>query len=96
MHVSANKEAVVEDAKDEFANELIENALRDLPQRVLMLRSVRGLQNEETPLYPEALLKETLLNYPKIDLVTVPECNHYELLLKQDKADACANLIYGI
>lgn len=96
MRASTNKQSVVEDATDEFGNELIENTLRNLPEEVLMLRSVRGLQNEETPLYPEAMLKETLLNYPKINLVTVPDCNHYEMLLRQDKADICANLIYGI
>jgi lipase len=96
MHASTNKEAVVEDAKDEFVNELIENTLRNLPKRVLMLRSVRGLQNEEGPLYPEALLKETLLNYPMIDMLTVPDCNHYELLLNQETVDVCADLIYGI
>jgi lipase len=96
MRASTNKEAVVADANDEFVNEALENTLQNLPDRVLMLRSVRGLQNEEIPLYPEELLKKALINYPKIDLVTVPDCNHYELLLMQDKADACANLIYGI
>ena len=95
LRASTNKEAVIADAEDEFVNDAIEKTLRALPQRVLMLRSVRGLQNEETPLYPEALLKETLLSYPMIDLVTVPDCNHYELLLRQESVDACVNLIYG-
>lgn len=95
MRASTNKEAVIADAKDQFVNESIENTLRNLPERVLMLRATRGLQNEETPLYPEESLKATLLNYPKIDLVTVPDCNHYEMLLNQEVADTCANLIYG-
>ncbi len=96
MRASTNKKAVIDDATDEFGNDLLENTLRNLPEEVLMLRSVRGLQNEETPLYPEELLKETLLNYPKIKLITVPDTNHYDMLLSQEYADNCAKLIYGI
>lgn len=96
MYASSNKKAVLEDAIDEFGNEFIEDTLRNLTEEVLMLRSVRGLQNEETPLYPEALLKEVLLNYPKIKLVTMPDTNHYDMLLNQENADACAQVIYGV
>lgn len=96
MYASTVKAAVVEDAEDEFVNPVIEHTLRNLPERVLMLRSVRGLQNEETALYPEEVLAKTLLDYPKIDLVTVPDCNHYEMVLNQETTDACARLIYGI
>jgi lipase len=96
MYASTNKKAVLEDSIDEFGNELIENTLRDLTEEVLMLRSVRGLRNEEIPLYPEAILKETLLNYPMIKLITVPDANHYDMLLSQENADVCANLIYGV
>ncbi len=96
FHSSTVKQAVVEDATDEFENEPIERTLRNLKDEVLMLRSVRGLQNEETPLYPEIALKETLQKYPKIKLVTVPDCNHYELLLRQESADMCIKLIYDI
>lgn len=96
MYASTNKKAVLEDAIDEFGNELIENTLRNLTEEVLMLRSVRGLQNEEVPLYPEGLLREVLVNYPKIKLVTVPDTNHYDMLLNQENADACAEIIYGV
>ena len=96
LHASTVKAAVLADAEDEFVNPLIEDTLRNLPARVLMLRSVRGLQNEESPLYPEELLSRTLIQYPKIDLVTVPDCNHYEMVLNQETTDACARLIYGI
>ncbi|MBI3430263.1 MAG: alpha/beta hydrolase [Actinobacteria bacterium] len=96
MYASTNKKAVLEDAIDEFGNEFIEHTLRNLTDEVLMLRSVRGLQNEETPLYPEAMLKEVLINYPKIKLVTMPDTNHYDMLLDQENANACAKLIYGV
>ena len=96
MRASTNKKAVIDDATDEFGNDLLENTLRNLSEEVLMLRSVRGLQNEETPLYPENLLKEILRNYPKIKLITVPNTNHYDMLLSQEYADKCADIIYGI
>jgi len=96
MYASTNKQAVVEDSIDEFGNELIENTLKNLTEEILMLRSVRGLRNEEFPLYPEAALKDKLKNYPKIKLITVPDTNHYDMLLSQENADICTNLIYGV
>ena len=61
-----------------------------------MLRAVRGLQNEAKPLYPEAAINAALANYPKIRLVTVPDVNHYDILLEQGGADQCAEIIYGV
>lgn len=96
LSASSNVRAVEEDSEDLFGNELIESTLKNLGKEVLMLRAVRGLQNEETPLYPEEILNTTLAKYPKIKLVTVPDTNHYDILLSQSGASACANLIYGI
>lgn len=95
LTASTNAVAVEEDSVDLFGNELIESALTNMNDEILMLRAERGLQNEETPLYPEAVLKATLTKYPKIKLVTVPNTNHYNILLEQSGALACANLIYG-
>lgn len=95
LFASSNQTAVEEDSVDLFGNELLETTLRNLPEDVLMLRAVRGLQNEEVPLYPEAVLKATLTKYPKIKLVTVPDTNHYDILLSDVGAKACVNLIYG-
>ena len=96
LKASSNAVAVEEDSVDLFGNELIESSLKNLKDEVLMLRAERGLQNEETPLYPETILKMALTNYPKISLVTVPDTNHYNILLERGGAAACANLIYGI
>jgi hypothetical protein len=74
----------------------MENTLKNLTDDVLMLRAVRGLQNEETPLYPEVILKDVLAQYPKIKVITVPNTNHYDILLDESGANACANLIYGV
>jgi ABC-type multidrug transport system ATPase subunit len=80
----------------ELLNNSVDAILRTLDREVLMLRAVRGLQNEETPLYPESVLKTVLVNYPQIKMVTIPDVNHYDILLEQGGADACAKLIYGV
>jgi pimeloyl-ACP methyl ester carboxylesterase len=95
MRPSTNPKAVEEDSRDLFSDS-VNTTLRNLKREVLMLRAVRGLQNEEKPLYPEAVINVALINYPRIKLVTVPDVNHYDILLEQGGADACARLIYGV
>lgn len=96
MYASTSRKAVEEDSIDLFGSALMENTLKNLTDDVLMLRAVRGLQNEETPLYPEVTLKGVLAQYPKIKVITVPNTNHYDILLDESGANACANLIYGV
>ena len=96
MVASSNAKAVEEDSEDLFVSDLISNTLENLEEDVLMLRAVRGLQNEETPLYPEGILNAALTRFPRIKVVTVPDTNHYDILLSQNGAAACANLIYGV
>lgn len=96
LSASSNARAVEEDSEDLFTSDLITTTLEKLTEDVLMVRAVRGLQNEETPLYPEDVLKATLPKYPHIRLTTVADVNHYGILLSQRGAAECANLIYGI
>jgi lipase len=95
MSASSNAKAVAEDSEDLFVSDLISRTLENLQEDVLMLRAVRGLQNEVSPLYPEEILNATLPNYPRIKLVTIPDTNHYDILLSQEGALACAKVIYG-
>ena len=96
LTASSNARAVEEDSEDLFTSDLIATTLENLTEDVLMIRAVRGLQNEETPLYPEDILKATLSKYPHIKLFTVADVNHYGILLSRRGAVECANLIYGI
>lgn len=96
MHSSANPKAVEEDSVDLFRRDFINEALENLSEEILMLRAERGLQNEGIPLYPIEPLTETLKRFPKVKLFTVPDTNHYDILLEQSGADTCAKLIYGI
>lgn len=93
---ATNPAAVEEDSRDLFEQELIDKTLQNLKEEVLMLRAVRGLQNEETPLYPQQVLDALLPKYPKVKVVTVEDTNHYDILLDQSGADRCAQLAFGV
>lgn len=93
---ATNPKAVEEDSRDLFEQDLIQKTLSNLKDEVLMLRAVRGLQDEENPLYPQAVLGMVLPNYPKIRVVTVEDTNHYDILLDQNGADKCAEIAFGV
>mgnify|MGYP006266293105 FL=1 len=95
LHASTLAEAVAEDSRDLFGDDLIVNSLKNLDREVLMIRAVRGLQNEELPLYPEPIIKLALENYPRINLVTLDDTNHYDILLEQTGADRVFECVYG-
>lgn len=95
LKARTNPKAVEEDSKDLFVSKLIEKTLEKLPEDVLFIRAVRGLQNEEGGLYPEPVLAAVLPKYPKLKLHTIADTNHYDILLSEVGAEAVAELIYG-
>ena len=95
LKARTNPKAVEEDSEDLFVSKLIEKTLEKLPEDVLFIRAVRGLQNEEGGLYPEAILAAVLPKYPKLKLHTIADTNHYDILLAEVGAEAVAELIYG-
>jgi pimeloyl-ACP methyl ester carboxylesterase len=96
LRPATNPLAVEQDSRDLFEQELIDRTLQDLRDEVIMLRAVRGLQNEETPLYPQQVLDALLPKYPKVKVVTVEDTNHYDILLDQNGADKCAEIAFGV
>lgn len=87
--------AVEEDSADLFESALVTNSLIALSEEVLMVRAERGLQNEETPLYPLPILQGALERYLMIRVVTVPDTNHYDIVLSEVGAEKTAAVIYG-
>ncbi len=81
LRPSTTAAAVEEDSRDLFGTDLINSTLSGLPKRVLMMRATRGLQNEGEGLYPMAVLDAVLPQYPKIELVTIDDTNHYDIAL---------------
>lgn len=95
LKARTNPKAVEEDSEDLFSSKLIEKTLEKLSEDVLFIRAERGLQNEEHGLYPEVVLAKVLPKYPKLKLHTIADTNHYDILLDEVGAEACAQLIYG-
>lgn len=85
---STNPDCVNVDSVDLWQSDLIDNALKALDQDVVMLRAVRGLQNEPTGLYPELLLADLAAKYPKIEIITLADTNHYSILMSDAGASA--------
>ncbi len=85
---STNPDCVNEDSVDLWSSDLIDNALIELNQDVILLRAVRGLQNEPTGLYPELLLADLAAKYPKVEIITITDTNHYSILMSDAGASA--------
>jgi lipase len=95
LHASTNAKAVEEDSIDLFESDLIVTSLKGLNDEVLLIRAERGLQNEPTPLYPLQVLEPTLVNYPKIKVITIADTNHYDIVISARGAEETAAAIFG-
>ena len=85
-------EAVTRDSEDLWGGNVVETALLELDRDVLFLRAERGLQND-APLYPLAHIEAAVRMYPRLRLHTVPDTNHYDILMSTYGAQLCAAAI---
>lgn len=92
---STNPQAVEEDSRDLFGDDLVSKSLKGLSKEALFIRAPRGLQNEEGGLYPPPVIESALLNYPKLKLVNLNDVNHYEMFLTVEGCRQVAEKIYG-
>ena len=92
---STNPQAVEEDSRDLFGDDLVVRSLKELPKESLFIRAPRGLQNEEGGLYPLPIMEANLPNFPKLKLVNLEDVNHYDMFLSKTGSEQVANVIYG-
>jgi lipase len=92
---ATNPQAVEDDSRDLFGDEIIVKALKSLENETLFIRAPRGLQNEEGGLYPLPVLDLVLPQYPKLKLVSLDDVNHYDMFLHQYGCQQIATAIYG-
>ena len=92
---ATSAQAVEEDSRDLFGDDLIDRSLRNLPKESLFIRAPRGLQNEEGGLYPLPIIEANLQKYPKLKLVSLNDVNHYDMFFHSYGASQIAQLIYG-
>jgi len=92
---ATNPQAVEDDSRDMFGDDLIVKSLQGLTKQSIFIKAERGLQNEEGGLYPMPVLDAVLPAYPMLKLEFLADCNHYDMFLEQSGAEKVAHLIYG-
>lgn len=92
---STNPQAVEEDSRDLFGDDLIVKSLQGLKKQSIFIKAERGLQNEEGGLYPMPVLDAVLPAYPMLKLEVLADCNHYDMFLEATGAEKVAQIIYG-
>jgi len=92
---STNPQAVEEDSRDLFGDDLIVKSLQGLQKPAIFIKAERGLQNEEGGLYPMPVLDAVLPAYPMLKLEFLADCNHYDMFLDATGAEKVAHIIYG-
>jgi len=95
MKAATNPQAVEDDSRDLFGDDLIVKSLQGLKKQSLFIKAERGLQNEEGGLYPMPVLDAVLPAYPMLTLVFLSDCNHYDMFLEATGAEKVAQIIYG-
>jgi lipase len=92
---STNPQAVEEDSRDLFGDDLIVKSLQGLQKPAIFIKAERGLQNEDGGLYPMPVLDAVLPAYPMLKLEFLADCNHYDMFLEATGAEKVAHIIYG-
>lgn len=92
---STNPQAVEEDSRDLFGDDLIVKSLQGLKKQSIFIKAERGLQNEDGGLYPMPVLDAVLPTYPMLKLEVLTDCNHYDMFLEVTGAEKVAQIIYG-
>ncbi len=92
LRSSAQPDAVRDDSIDQLEGSALREAAAALAGQPLnFLRAPRGLQDDPPGLYPEELLRSYRLS--GLRWTTVPEVNHYTILLSARGADAVAHAV---
>jgi pimeloyl-ACP methyl ester carboxylesterase len=92
---ATNPQAVEDDSRDLFGDDLIVKSLQGLTKQSIFIKAERGLQNEEGGLYPMPILEAVLPAYPMLKLEFLANCNHYDMFLEESGAEKVAHIIYG-
>jgi lipase len=92
---ATNPQAVEDDSRDLFGDDLIVKSLQGLTRPSIFIKAERGLQNEEGGLYPMPVLDAVLPAYPMLKLEFLANCNHYDMFLEESGAEKVAHIIYG-
>lgn len=90
---SVSLEAVRDDSTDLLDTAVTGRRAAALPDGTLFLRAPAGLLAEPGGLYPEQLLAEHTAALPGIDARTVPDVNHYTIVMSEPGATVLAGAL---
>lgn len=94
LHPSCREEAMRTDGAELVDHAAAADALSRVTAPVRFLRAERGLLDAE-PLYPEETVARWLNTGPGVDATTVPDTNHYSVVLAAHGAAAVAAAALG-
>jgi pimeloyl-ACP methyl ester carboxylesterase len=94
MRSKASEDAVRADGRDLFLGQsIIEAAVRAVKCPVALLRAPRGLFDEPGGLLPAALVEQWAPAFADLTVTTVPDTNHYSIMLGRPGPEAVAAAI---
>jgi pimeloyl-ACP methyl ester carboxylesterase len=92
LRASASADAMMTDGAELYGPDWYLSALAALDIPVTVLRAPRGLTDAE-PLYAPGALESFRSIVPQLEIVEVPDVNHYTILFTRDGAEAVAHAI---
>jgi len=90
---SADPEAVAIDQAQQYGSPVHLAALRSLQQPVTFLRAPRGLQDEPPGLYPPDRVAALRTLVPQLEVLEVPDVNHYTILMTSPGVEQVADAV---
>lgn len=89
LRASTRKEALLRDVRTQLVEDLVPRSLRQIRCPVRFLRAPRGIMNDKA-LYAEDKLARAAAGMSQFTSATVPDVNHYTILLSERGARAVA------
>ena len=93
LRPSANPVAVAEVQKELFGTDLHRQMLARITQPTTVLRAPLGLQAAPPGLYAPGVLNGFTADLPQLEVVEVPDVNHYTILRTRPGVDAVADVV---
>jgi pimeloyl-ACP methyl ester carboxylesterase len=90
---SANPGAVAVNQRELYGPDWYVEALHRVRQPTRVLRAPRGLRDEPPGLYPPGVLNAWTADVPQLEVVEVPDVNHYTIVMTRPGVDRVADAV---
>jgi pimeloyl-ACP methyl ester carboxylesterase len=93
LRSGVREEAVIADSQSDLRGAEVDEAVLRIKQSVLFVRAPLGVFNQEPPLYTEEHVAGWAEKIPQLRTMTVPDVNHFTILLSERGAAAVAGMV---